>query len=128
MARFTISSVWYLLRRSLAESAHRSSRRPRPQHDVWNGPVEYNTSSYDNSAFGFNALSSNTVGFDNTAVGDSALLSSTSDSVNPNGWGNTAVGSYAVEQNFTDSSGANGNELTALGYRTRPRVTRANRA
>jgi hypothetical protein len=59
---------------------------------------------YSNSAFGYDALLSNSSGGDNTAVGLSAL------STNLTGNSNTAVGSNAL------NASALGNENTALGW------------
>ena len=57
---------------------------------------------FDNTAFGFKALLSNTNGFNNTATGTSALQ------LNTSGSNNTAIGTFALENNTGDNNTATG--------------------
>jgi trimeric autotransporter adhesin len=63
------------------------------------------TGGFDNTAFGFQALFSNTTGDDNTAIGWAAL------NINTTGGQNTAIGAGVLELNTTGSAN------TAVGFR-----------
>ncbi|MDW8420220.1 MAG: tail fiber domain-containing protein, partial [Chitinophagales bacterium] len=92
-----------------------------------------NTTGYDNSAFGHNALFNNNTGFENTACGEEALHENTT------GFANTAVGENALYYNTTgDLNTAVGEEAgagvpninfihcTFIGARSSPTVNRTN--
>ena len=73
-----------------------------------------NTTGFDNSAMGWSALSSNTTGYNNSAVGESALSNNTS------GTHNSAVGAHALTDNTTGSTnsalGTNALNSNETGY------------
>jgi len=74
--------------------------------------MRYNTTGYNNTASGYQALYKNTTGYSNTATGSSALYSNTTGhsntasgqqalNLNTTGYSNAATGRYALNNNTT---------------------------